>query len=264
MSKILITGSHGFIGSHLREILSDKDCSYWDRKINKRVEDIHFDDLVDVETIIHLAANISVPESWDDPWNYIHNNTVNTLDLVEKAVKMGVKKFIFASSSSVYGNPISPYGFSKLASENILNFYKDKINVYPLRFFNVYGKGQNREYSGVITLFLEALKQQRELIVYGDGEQVRDFVFVKDLAKILKFFTETKQGSIPPIDIGKGYSNSVNELIKLLFIEKQATVPIVYEDPRREIKDSLADNSAMMELMPDFKFTELREGLEQL
>lgn len=263
MSKILLTGSHGFIGTHLRSVLQDHEVICYDLKIGKDLFFIQLKDLEGVDTIIHLAARISVPESWKAPHEYMVNNTLSTIHLAELAVQAGVKKFILASSSSVYGNPMSPYGSSKMLSELYLQ-KKEVLNSYLLRFFNVYGEGQNREYSGVITLFLEALTNNTPLKVYGDGEQKRDFVFVEDLAQILKFFCETDKRLHGAIDIGKGHSNSVNELIALLFRITGKSVAIKHEPERQEIKDSLANSIGLKSVLPDFKFTTLEEGLKKL
>ena len=260
MSKILLTGSHGFIGTHLRSVLKDHEVDCYDLKIDKDLFSIEVEDLVGIDTIVHLAARISVPESWKAPHEYMVANTLSTIHLAELAVQAGVKKFIFASSSSVYGDPMSPYGSSKMLSELYLR-RKKELNSYILRFFNIYGKGQNREYSGVITLFLEALMNNQPIKVYGDGEQSRDFVYVEDLAQILKFFCETDRKLIGPIDIGKGVANSVNDLIALLFTITGKNVAIKYEPERQEIKNSLAMNLVLKSFMPDFSFTSLKDGL---
>ena len=262
MSKILLTGSHGFIGTHLHSILTDHEVACWDLKIDKDLFSIGKEDLIGVDTIIHLAARISVPESWETPHEYMIANTLSTIHLAELAVQAGVKKFIFASSSSVYGDPMSPYGSSKLLSELYLR-YKKELDVYALRFFNVYGTGQNREYSGAITLFLDALLNDKPIIVYGDGRQSRDFVFVEDLALIIKFFCETDRKFIGPIDIGKGSSNTVNDLIALLFNITGKNVVMKHEPERQEIKNSLANNLVLKSFMPDFEFTTLKEGLNK-
>lgn len=263
MSKILLTGSHGFIGTHLRSVLQDHEVICYDLKIGKDLFFIQLKDLEGVDTIIHLAARISVPESWKAPHEYMLANTLSTIHLAELAVLAGVKKFVLASSSSVYGDPMSPYGSSKMLSELYLE-RKKELNSYLLRFFNVYGKGQNREYSGVITLFLEALINNTPLKVYGNGEQKRDFVFVEDLALILKFFCETDKRLLGAVDIGKGHSDSVNDLIALLFQITGKSVAIKHEPERQEIKDSLANTAGLKGILPDFKFTSLEEGLKKL
>lgn len=263
MSKILLTGSHGFIGTHLRSVLTDHEVDCWDLKIGKDLFAITDKDLQGVDVIIHLAARISVPESWQAPHEYMLANTLSTIHLAELAVKMQVKKFIFASSSSVYGNPMSPYGSSKMLSELYLR-RKPELNSYMLRFFNVYGTGQNREYSGVITKLLEAIMNNKPFTIYGDGEQSRDFVFVEDLVQILKLLVETEKRVYGGIDIGKGHSNTVNELVALLFEITGKTTAIKHEPERQEIKHSQAQTAGLREILPDVTFHSLKEGLQKL
>ena len=263
MAKILLTGSHGFIGTHVRSALTNHEVICYDLKINKDLFSITEKDLQGVDVILHLAARISVPESWATPHEYMVQNTLSTIHLAELAVATGVKKFVLASSSSVYGDPMSPYGSSKMLSELYLE-RKKELNSYLLRFFNVYGKGQNREYSGVITLFLEALVNNTPLKVYGDGEQKRDFVYVEDLAQILKFFCETDKKLAGAIDIGKGKSNSVTELIALLFQITGKTVAVKHKPERQEIKNSLAHTAELKNVLPDFTFKTLQQGLEAM
>lgn len=260
--KILLTGSHGFIGSHFREYADDFEFSNWDHKIDKPISEIESYDFWGIDAVVHLAAYISVPHSYKNPLSYIHNNAYLTADLVNKAAKQGVKKFIFASSSSVYADPLSPYGASKLAAEKFLSVYKNDIDLVMLRFFNVYGEGQNREYSGVITQFMDALKKDLPLQIYGDGNQTRDFTYVRDIARILKNACETDSKYPEPLDIGKGESHSINQLAEYMGTIWGKTPKIEYLPERQEIKHSAAQKGGAKDLL--INFTSLKEGLKDL
>jgi len=266
--KILLTGSHGFVGTHFRENApKDWEFSNWDLKIDKPVSQITVADMKGVDAVVHLAAYISVPHSYEDPIAYCHNNTYLTFDLAKKAVDAGVKRFVFASSSSVYGDPLSPYGASKLAAEEFISVYKDVMEVISLRFFNIYGKGQNKEYAGVITKFMEALDKGEPLVIYGDGHNTRDFTYVKDVAQVLvsacKLPVRNDTGPLmmsKPIEIGKGYSNSINDLVRIMGEVWNVPVTVQHAEARKEIRNSMARSSNIFLSM----FTPLKEGLRLL
>ena len=150
-----------------------------------------------IEVVIHLAAKISVEESVKNPSETFEINVKGTEKILKSCKKNGVKKIIVASSAAVYGegdqqnkikeestlNPISPYGESKIGMEEKIKEFctENKINYIILRFFNIYGKGQSKEYAGVITKFLEQIKKNEDLKIFGDGLQTRDFVAIDDI-----------------------------------------------------------------------------------
>jgi UDP-glucose 4-epimerase len=260
--RILITGGSGFIGTYLINKLSgDGHDVYNLDKVNspalppdkQKIIDILDIDVNDVffnniEVIIHLAGMVSVPRSFEDPINSFGNNTFCTIKLLSAAHLHKIKKFIFSSSAAVYGSkegtvcendvtePNSPYGLDKLTSEKYIQMYCQQwgIDYLILRLFNIYGQGQNPQYAGVITAFNIALEKKEPLIIYGDGEQTRDFISVNDVCNYFsKLLTSTAKNDI--FNIGTGNSISINSLAK------QFDSPIIYKEARKEVRYSCAD-----------------------
>src|SRR3990170_3898667 len=220
--NLLITGGAGFIGSHLVEhmlaagntvrVLDNLSTGKRENlPAHSRLEfvlgDIRDRGLVlecvrDVQAIIHLAAVGSVQASVDDPTGTHATNFDGTLHLLEAARQEHVRRFLYASSASVYGdntrlplveeeglNPLSPYAADKLAGEYYLRFYHAKfgIETTAFRFFNIFGPRQDPSspYSGVISIFIERVSRGEPVTIFGDGRQTRDFVYVGDLVKLL-------------------------------------------------------------------------------
>jgi len=236
-----VTGATGFIGSHLclrlldlgMEVHGLDDLSRGSLKRAKILENsgmsLHKADVRDWATVhevlhevkpdavIHLAALISVEESIRMPELYMEVNAEGTRNIVRAASNVGSGRLIYASSAAVYGNPIrlpitedhptsplSPYGLSKLMGERyVTSEFIGREKPVILRIFNVYGPGQNPEYAGVITKFMERLSQGDPPIIFGDGEQTRDFIHVDDVGIITKFMERLSQGD-PPIIFGDG------------------------------------------------------------
>ena len=260
--RVLITGGSGFIGTYLiNKLSSDGHDVYNLDKIHspalpadkQKIIDILDIDVNDaffnnIEVIIHLAGMVSVPRSFEDPINSFGNNTFCTIKLLSAANIHKIKKFIFSSSAAVYGSkegtvsetdvtePNSPYGLDKLTSEKYIQMYCQQWNIdyLILRFFNVYGQGQNPEYAGVITAFNIAAQNKQPLIIYGDGEQTRDFVSVNDVCNhVSKLITSSAKNEI--FNIGTGNSISINTLAK------QFGNNIIYKEARKEVRHSCAN-----------------------
>lgn len=249
--KVLVTGGAGFIGSHLVDALVDRgtDVVVVDnlstgspQNLNPRVElvesdvrDVHAMRNVignGVEAVVHLAARVSVRSSVDGFLDDAGTNVLGTLSLVEAAKGSRVKKFIYASSMAVYAdnphrspisesypkNPLSPYGLAKWTCERYLHLLARSLEIpaVSLRYFNVYGRRQGfTPYVGVITIFTTALLQGFPPIIFGDGEQTRDFVSVRDVVR----------GTIQALDqdiafdvfnIGSGEGRTVNQIAWML------------------------------------------------
>ena len=260
--RILITGGSGFIGTYLINKLSSDghDVYNLDKVVspalpsNKQkvidILDIDINDnfFVGIDTIIHLAAMASVQKSFDDPINSFGNNTFLTIKLLSAANLHKIKKFVFSSSAAVYGSkegtvsendatePNSPYGLDKLVCEKYIQMYCQQWNIDYLifRFFNVYGQGQNPQYAGVITAFNLAFQNKQPLIIYGDGEQTRDFISVNDVCNyISRLIITTVKNDI--FNIGTGNSISINTLAK------QFGNNIIYKEARKEVRHSCAN-----------------------
>mgnify|MGYP000527713616 CR=1 FL=1 len=245
--RYVVTGGAGFIGSHITEKLversdivtvidnmntgKEKNLESVKGKINFIKGDILDVDLLedvtkDVDGVFHQAALASVQDSFDKPDEY-HNVNVNGTENILKLSKKYGFKVVYASSSSVYGNPtripikesdekipINPYAETKLKKEELAIRYSEMgVKVIGLRYFNVFGKGQSKEYAGVLKLFLERIRDELSPKINGDGTQFRDFVHVSDVvnANIMsmdsdvdyRFFNVGTNTSITILDVAK-------------------------------------------------------------
>jgi len=276
--KALVTGCAGFIGSHLTErLLRDGfdvigiDCftdyyprEYKDKNIKNALEDERFtlieqdirsmDAFPDVNYVFHQAAQAGVRKSWGKDFEiYARDNILATQRLLEYYKDCGIKKFVYASSSSVYGDcelpmketrmlkPVSPYGVTKLAAENLCYLYYENYGVptASLRYFTVYGPRQRPDMA--IHLFVRAILNREEITVYGDGNQTRDFTFVDDVVEAnLLAAMSSSQGEV--FNVGGGTRISVNELIKIMenVTGRRAVVKYI-EKQKGDVKDTLAD-----------------------
>ena len=183
-----------------------------------------------VDRVIHLAAQTSVVYSVDHPLDELRTNCLGTVQVVDYAQRAGVRRLVFSSSAAVYGDvaelpvresaacePLSPYGIDKRAGELWLGYLARVHGVpsVPLRFFNVYGPRQDPSspYSGVISIFVDRALAGRELVVFGDGEQTRDFIFVADVVRaVLAATFGDAAGDGSPINVATGRQTSINQL----------------------------------------------------
>jgi UDP-glucose 4-epimerase len=305
----VVTGGAGFIGSHTvdalvaagHQVLVMDDFSTGRRENlrqwegDDRVEvaecnvaDGLFAPLVDVtrrrgpvERIVHLAAQTSVVYSVENPLDEVRTNYVGTVQVLDYARRLGVRKVVFASSAAVYGDvaelpvaeeatcePLSPYGIDKRSAELFLRYHTlvHGLATQPLRFFNVYGPRQDPRspYSGVISIFIDRGLAGRDLTVFGDGEQTRDFVFVGDLVRALVGSLLADGGDGLPINIGTGRSNTINELAALV-LRLCGSSAAIHHAPARagEIRRSVARVSRAAEVLGFRAETSLSEGLRQ-
>lgn len=242
-------------------------------------------DLIDqynFDTVFHLAAIADVQYSIDNPVKSHQVNFDSTLELIETLrYKKGMKRFVFASSAAVYGNkpnlpcretdpvnPISQYGVDKYASERTVLNASLLYNVpsTAFRFFNVYGLRQNASspYSGVISIFMDRILNNKGTItIYGDGEQSRDFIYVKDLVKaVLNIISKNK--SIGKVyNIGSGIQTTLNRLLDVIQKLSGKQVDIHYEPERKgDIRHSLASIDKLIELGYNAKMRDISEGLK--
>lgn len=233
-----------------------------------------------VERIIHLAAQTSVVASIDSPLTDVRTNYFGTVQVLEYARRKKVKKIVFASSAAVYGDveefpvredfvctPLSPYGINKLGVEYWLGYHSKVhgIDTAPLRFFNVYGPRQDPSspYSGVISIFADRCSAGKDLTIFGDGEQTRDFVFVGDVSRAIVLACFAKGGDGSPANIGTATETSVNELAALIneFCGGRSTISHG-ESREGEILKSVADVSRAKERFDFSAKTALRDGLK--
>jgi UDP-glucose 4-epimerase len=231
--------------------------------------------LQDVDGVFHEAALVAVQESFRKPKEYFDVNVRGTRNVFEIAKKYDVK-VVFASSSSVYGNvskipikesfsrkPINPYGVTKLECEDLAKkFSKDNAKIIGLRYFNVYGKGQTGSYAGVITKFINKLAKNKPPVIYGDGKQKRDFIFVEDVAEA-NFYAMRSKMKKGFFNIGTGKAFSIKELAEIMIsISGNHKLRPVFSDfLEGDIKLSQADVSLTKRSLKWNAKTALKKGL---
>ena len=302
--RALVTGGAGFIGSHIVDRLIREGCqvtvlddlstgnlrnlqgsrSSRLKIVRGDVRNVKLvrDSLQNIEVVFHEAAIVSVQRSIQEPETTQRVNVDGTVNLLKAAADAGVRRFIFASSAAVYGRakvlpiaetavpaPISPYGSGKLAAEeHCLEFHrKTELLTTILRYFNVFGPGASSgDYSGVITKFAQKLAKGEQPVIYGRGNQTRDFIYVDDVVKanILAASSTKAEGEI--FNVGGGQRVTVNELAslegRLLFTSKAALPPDYQPAKSGDIEKSYADISKIRRILgfePEFS---LRNGLE--
>ena len=302
MAHYLVTGGAGFIGSNIVEKLVkgghrvrvlDNFSTGKESNLKDFLSDIELveGDIRDVaiveqamkgiDYVLHQAALGSVLRSVEDPMETHAVNVNGTLNLLIAAKKHGVRRFVFASSSSVYGNtptlpkkenmrpqPVSPYGASKLAAESYaLAFYSVyKVPVVGLRYFNVFGPRQNAksQYAAVIPLFIQAFIDGERPSIHGDGKQTRDFTYVENVvnANLLACRSSLAPGHVFNIACGQRYS--LLDLFNVLKNIFHSEIQPMHTEPRPgDIRDSLADINLAKEILGYEVKVSFEEGLKR-
>ena len=282
MSRVLVTGGAGFIGSHLAEALLKQghqvrvlDNFSTGKKENLVFGDPHpslevlsgdirelsdcFKAVAGVDYVFHEAALASVQRSVEDPLTTQAVNVVGTLHILMASRKAEVKRVIYASSSSVYGDtpvlpkheempptPLSPYALQKYIGEQYCRLFSQlyDLETVSLRYFNIFGPKQDPAsiYSAVIPRFITALMEGRPPTVYGDGEQSRDFTYVENVVEANLLAMDVSHGRGEVMNIACGQRTSLNQLLEILRRILRTKLPPVYQDPRPgDVKHSLAD-----------------------
>ena len=296
--KILVTGGAGFIGSHIAEYLVQRgdNVTVLDnlsngkiQNISKVSDDINFvngdvrdynlvEQLVkDVDGVFHEAALVSVPESFKMQNEYFDVNVNGTENILKLAKEYGFK-IVYASSSSVYGNPksvpikedddrnpLNPYAKTKLEDELLAEKYSEMgVHVIGLRYFNIFGRRQSKEYAGVIKLFLEKIQQNKAPIINGDGSQTRDFVYVEDVVKanILAMDSNIKYKFL---NVGTGFSISILDLANVCIEASGLSLkPVHGPQLPGDILDSKADLELIKKSLEWKPITKLEDWLVQV
>ncbi len=302
-TKCLVTGGAGFIGSNIAEELIRQGAKVTiidnlTTGFRENLEEIagEFDfvegDLNDdavllraiegAEIVFHQAALPSVPRSVENPAE-THQACVNgTFNLLVKARDAGVKRLIYAASSSAYGDqlvmpkvetmrpePLSPYAAAKLTGEYYCRVFNEVygLETISLRYFNVFGPRQNPSsaYSGVISRFIDALMKRDTPVIYGDGEQTRDFTFIANVVDANLKAAKTSSGIGEVINTANGEKVSLNELLNVLkTITGQNALDADYREARTgDVKHSQADNSLAKKWLGYQKLVGLEEGLQK-
>jgi dTDP-glucose 4,6-dehydratase len=304
-SRILVTGGAGFIGSHLVDRLIDVEAEVTvldnldtgrmeniaQHKLNRKFHFVKGDVrdfgvvkrlVKDVDAVVNLAAIASVQRSVEDPLLVNDVNVKGTLNLLKASVDSGVKRFVQASSAAVYGDaqklpvredfipmPLSPYAVSKLAADNYTLVFNQiyGLETVCLRFFNVYGPRQaNNPYSGAITIFTNELLGNRPPRIFGDGEQTRDFVFVKDVVSAVMLALSARGAVGEVFNVASGKATTINKIVQVLQkLTGKEDVKPVYEAPREgDIRYSYADVKKASRCLGYEPVFSLEEGLKEL
>ena len=247
----------------------------------------------EIDTCVHLASKISVQESITNPGDTIDVNIKGTFNVLEACSKVNVKNLVFASSSAVYGepktlpisekeqlDPLSPYGASKIAGEALVSSFRNtgKIqNAVSIRIFNVFGEEQSFRHAGVITKFAERLSARLPPIIYGNGDQTRDFIFVDDVvsaivlsASVADKIQEEKSSSYPSsyahiLNVGTGKALKIRDLAQMMIkIFDLDLEPVFTESRRGDIVNSLADISRLKIVLDFGPSSEIEPCLKQM
>ena len=304
MAKYLITGVAGFIGSNLvhaliaqgEEVRGIDDLSHGRGenlagildKFDFRQADITDDAAIDsacagMDYVLHQAARGSVPRSLADPVGSNHANVVGTIKVLQAARQAGVKRVVYASSSSVYGDtpalpkkedmacaPISPYAVSKYAGELYAQSFSRVLGLetVSLRYFNVFGPRQHpaSQYAAVIPKFVRAMLQGEAPVIFGDGQQSRDFTYIENVvsANLLACKAPAEKVSGRVFNVAAGKSYSLNELYSMLqpLTGYQGAAST---GPQRsgDVRDSLADTAQAQQAMGYKTLVDFKEGLRR-
>src|SRR5215207_785322 len=299
MAHYLVTGGAGFIGSHLSEELLRRghrvrvaDSLITGKRSNlDHIKGIEFleGDLADVDFahkaaqgcdfVLHQAAIPSVPRSVKDPLTSNRANVDGTLNILLASRDAGVKRLVFAASSSAYGDtptlpkhekmptdPLSPYALQKVVGEQYLKMFTDLygLQTVSIRYFNVFGPRQDPSspYSGVISVFATALLENRPPTIFGDGNQTRDFTYVANVVDGVLRACEAPQASGEIINVATGGRISLNQLFDEMRKLVGATITPVYEESRKgDVRDSQADITKARALLGYEPIVSFEDGL---
>jgi len=299
MKKVLVTGGAGFIGSTIvRTLLADwnADVVVLDNLLSGYRENVYGlpvrfvegdvrdeavvrDAINGCDTVFHLAASVGNTRSIEHPIDDSEINVIGTLRILEAARHAGAKKVVFSSSAGIFGElktlpiredhqvePDSPYGASKLGAEKLCLAY---AKLYPmscvcLRYFNVYGVNQRYDaYGNVIPIFAHRIFHDEPVTIFGDGEQTRDFVSVRDVAQA-NIKAALAEGVSGAFNIASGTRITINDLARMMYRHAKIEPRIQYGPPRKgDVRDSLADISAAHDAFGYTPSVGLDEGLAE-
>ena len=296
--KVLVTGGAGFIGSHLVDrlvqeghevIVVDNLSTGKRRNLNRaarffkldiqswRLERVFRNERPNI--VMHLAAQMDVRKSVEDPIFDAQVNVLGMLNVLQQAIKHGVRKLVFSSSGgAIYGEqeiypapeshvtrPLSPYGISKLCGEQYLSYFQrmSGLQVVNLRYANVYGPRQDPDgEAGVVAIFIQKLLNNEQAIVNGNGRQTRDFVYVEDVVEAnLAVMGQEIQGTY---NVGTGEETSINDLLRIIVAHTNSTCKEVHGPAKSgEQIRSVIDSSKLRQELSWEPRVELSEGLKR-
>lgn len=293
--KVSVLGCNSFVGKHLIAELANRkniELSVFGRKPNVALAhkinciegdfedaDALFKAVENQDVIYHLISQTIPATTWNEPLLDIEKNLIPTLNLIELAAKANVKKICFASSGgTVYGlqqnhlsetsltEPFSPHGIIKRTIESFLQYarLRHNLNYDIYRISNVYGEGQNvGKGLGFINTALENIVNNRPVVVYGDGENVRDYIYVKDAAKLLCLSIEKDFSDSDIYNVSSNHSVSLNEIIQLIRKTTDVDFDVEYVSNRSSDNSKvLLDNTKIMRFFGSMRLTTLAEGIK--
>ncbi len=289
IKQILVTGGAGFIGSHLVEELLKQNyfVKILDNFLTGKLENLahldqnkiqiikgdisHFEEVFEaaqnVEAIYHEAALVSVPLSIQNPQLSFQINSLGSFNVFETARRLNISKVVYASSAAVYGTnqnlplketetcePLSPYALEKHYTEQLASLYFRLygISSVGLRYFNVYGERQDptSPYSGVISIFVDKLLKGQNITIFGDGEQTRDFIYVKDIVQANILALQYREKSAQVFNVGTQQITTLNQLLSILQNQLNVTCIPTYQESRSgDIKHSCANHLRLKETL---------------
>lgn len=300
--KILVTGAAGFIGSQISKFLVDNghfvvgidnlktgyranvpegitlivgDCADPAALRNEAIASESFD------IIIHFAGQSSGEISFEDPAQDLKDNCVSTLNLLQFARETSCKKFIFASSMSVYGEveasyvseetatkPLSMYAVGKLASEHYLRIFENYgISSVSLRLFNVYGPGQNMQNlkQGMVSIYLAQALKNSSIVVKGSSDRFRDFVYIDDVVSVVSHFAETDMTGAKIFNLCTGVKTTVSEVIEIIKSNiNGAEIAVSYtESTPGDQFGIFGDNHKLRQQLGPIDFVDVRTGIKR-
>lgn len=296
--KVVVTGGAGFIGSHVVDrlvqeghevVVVDNLSTGKRRNLNRaarfykmdiqswRLERVFRNERPNI--VMHLAAQMDVRKSVEDPVFDAQVNVLGTLNVLQQAVGHGVRKVVFSSSGgAIYGEqeiypapeshvtrPLSPYGISKLCGEQYLSYYQrvSGLQMVNLRYANVYGPRQDPDgEAGVVAIFIQKLLNNEQAIINGNGRQTRDFVYVEDVVEAnLAVMGQETQGTY---NVGTGQETSINDLLRILIAHTNSTCKEVHGPAKKgEQARSVIDSSKIRQELSWEPRMELSEGLRR-
>lgn len=295
MLKVLVLGSNSFIGKHLVARLADKeniDLTVFGKKFDSGLggklqfiqgnfqDSVALQRALEGQDIVYHFISQTIPSStWNTPLVEIEKNLNPTLKLIELAAEAGIQKICFASSGgTVYGlqqdllteesltEPFSPHGIIKRTIESFLQYahLKYQINYDIYRISNTYGEGQNvGKGLGFINTMLENIVNNCPVVIYGDGENVRDYIYVKDVANLLTLSTFKELSDSDIYNVSSNHPVSLNEVIDLIRDVIKIDFDIQYAPHRAsDNKKVILDNSKIMRFFNDFSLTDLQDGIK--
>ncbi len=295
--SILITGGAGFIGSNMVDALIDRGeevvivdnlSTGFKENVNEKAKFYNIDltdrklfDIFDnhaIRKVIHLGAQIDVTRSVHDPIYDSHVNIQGSINLFQACIKNDIEKLVYASSAAVYGEPnylpinekhpvkaMSPYGVSKHTPEHYLKYFNNAydLDYTVLRYSNAYGPRQSSAgEGGVIAIFIDRMLEDKRPIIYGDGEQTRDFIHVYDIIEANLKALDT--ASEKTLNVSTRSETTVNKLVKLINEELAKKLEPIYKERREgDIRHSILDNSRALDYLNWEPQYEIEDGIKQ-